>query len=90
MKTVITINEENHGQIGIAKNYVSAIDFLINDYWLTGDNEVECEKNLTDDYSVFTVLGEDWQEKVKALSIDEFNELFMWHFELTEVEVYGA
>ena len=32
---VITINEESHGYIGIAKDYYSAVSFLINNSWLT-------------------------------------------------------
>ena len=34
MKTVICIHEDNHGLIGIAKDYKSAIDFLIREEWL--------------------------------------------------------
>mgnify|MGYP006334096651 CR=1 FL=1 len=36
MQTVITIKECYHGLIGIAKDYLSAIDFLVNKNWLDG------------------------------------------------------
>ena len=42
MKTVICIHEDNHGLIGIAKDYKSAIDFLIREEWLdcNSDNDI--------------------------------------------------
>ena len=39
MKTVICIHEDNHGLIGIAKDYKSAIDFLIREEWLDCNND---------------------------------------------------
>ena len=42
MKTVICIHEDNHGLIGVAKDYKSAIDFLIREEWLdcNSDNDI--------------------------------------------------
>ena len=40
MQIIITIQEDNHGLIGIAKNYFSAIDFLIDEDWLDGNFEL--------------------------------------------------
>ena len=39
MKKVICIHEDNHGLIGIAKDYKSAIDFLVREEWLTDEIE---------------------------------------------------
>ena len=42
MKTVICIHEDNHDLIEIAKDYKSAIDFLIREEWLdyNSDNDI--------------------------------------------------
>lgn len=68
---VVTSDDYNfHGLIGIAKNYKSAINCLLN--W-TG-NELRCYNNL-DDGSYF-YLNEEDIKKIYNLDIDEFNEIF--------------
>ena len=37
---VVTVTEDNHGQIGIASNYQNAIHFLVNENWLDELTEV--------------------------------------------------
>lgn len=37
MSKVYCIYEDNHGMIGVAKDFVSAIDGLIKENWLDGD-----------------------------------------------------
>ena len=39
-ETVILIIEENHGIIGIAKSFSSAIDFLYDNDWMTPETEL--------------------------------------------------
>lgn len=51
--TVITINEECHGFIGIAKDMRSAFDFLLSDKWITEKTDFPIE---ADDDSDFVTL----------------------------------
>ena len=37
---VVTIEEDNHGQIGIAMTYADAVHFLVNEGWLHESTEV--------------------------------------------------
>ena len=37
---VITVEEENHGMIGIAKSYADAVHMLVNQDWLSELTEV--------------------------------------------------
>lgn len=84
---VITINEENHGYIGIAKDYYSAISFLINDYWLTADYEIYNE-DRGNWVRICECLGEDWVDKILSWDIENFNEVFgIGYINLTEEEV---
>lgn len=38
--TVITMNEENHGFLGVAKDYKAAIKYLYQTNWLNKDTEI--------------------------------------------------
>ena len=85
MQTVIVIKEENHGVIGIAKDYKNAIYFLIDNDWLTAESDIFyndswCPINL--------VFGEHWQDKILALDFDEFCELFDGCIYLEEEEIF--
>ena len=71
--TVIIINEECHGFIGIAKDMRSAFDFLLSDKWITEKTDFPIE---ADDDSDFVTL-EDLRKRF------EFDNLldtlvFMW------------
>ena len=86
--TVIAINEDSHGYIGVAKDYSAAIDFLINENWLD-----ECV-NVFDEakqewLSVEDVFGPDWRTTVRGWNLEQFN-LNIDQFLLVPVEVYGA
>lgn len=80
--TVIHIYEDNHGLIGVAKDYKSAIDFLIEKDWIDEDTEIE------EDWTVEMAFGKDWKNKIKDFSIKKFNLKFQYSFELEEVDVY--
>ena len=85
--TVIVICEECHGDIGIAKDFEHAIDFLIHKDWLN---------NFTDIYkdgewrAVKDIFGSGWERIIKNMNIDSFNESFEDRFLLGEVKVYGT
>lgn len=85
---VISINEENHGYIGVAKDCKSAIDFLIKNDWLESFSEVYSEDRGY--IEVKDAFGENWVEVVMNMNIDDFNYNFEGLFELDEREVYGT
>ena len=87
-ETVILIIEENHGIIGIAKSFNSAIDFLYDNNWMTPETEL---------YNPFDDTAEsDWvcfekynltKEDLKKCGLEIFNDLFDSVFYLDEWEV---
>ena len=88
MQTVILIEEDNHGNIGIAKDYLSAIDFLIND-WLDSKFEVYCGV-FDETKSIKKDLGENWKNVIKSWDCEKFNQYFEGCFCLYIEEVYGT
>jgi hypothetical protein len=88
MRYVYLIEEDNHGMIGVAKNYSSAIDFLVDSDWLDGTCEL-----YEGDGTYKTIegdLGKEWKEKILAWDIEIFNKYFDGCFYLTIEEVYGT
>ena len=81
---VYVIHEDNHGVIGVADSYESAIQFLIDDEWLTEDFEIW---NAEKDYSrpLYT-LGIKLEE-IKAWSISKFNDFFNGDFYIGETNL---
>ena len=74
--TVISMWEENHGFLGIAKDYLSALDFLIEDHWLDENTQLPIKSGWP---TVKEYLGENWKETLETWSMCEFNDLFdMW------------
>jgi hypothetical protein len=84
---VITVEEENHGMIGIAKSYADAVHMLVNQDWLSELTEVYKE-GFDDIVTVAEDLGEDWFQKMLHWSMDEFAEYFNGCFYLNSEEVY--
>lgn len=93
MQTVVLIKEENHGMIGVAKNYSSAINFLVNEGWLDESFEVWVDNEDYEDYvtqSIKDKLGENWKEIISTWNIEQFDNFFDGIFYLNIEEVYGA
>lgn len=86
MNTVIIIREECHGVIGVARDYESAIAFLVNECWLPCP---VCDRH-EEWKDIQEILGEDWVDRLLAWDIDNFNEFFEASFYLSEEEVYKA
>ena len=89
MQMVYLIEEDNHGQIGIAKDYPSAIDFLVNSDWLDENFEIYNDgfchcKSIKDD------LGEKWKEKILSWDTETFNNYFEGCLYLTIEGIYGT
>lgn len=91
MKEVYLIEEENHGIIGVAKDYPSVIDFLIDSNWLDENFEVWVNDGEYLTQTIKEQLGEDWVAIMKNdWSIEQFSNYFDGCFYLTTEEVYGT
>lgn len=86
MEKVICIEVEPHGTMGLAKNYNHAIRWLIKNNYLNSFSFFwqEQEQDLK---TLPQMLGENWQEEILKLSIEEFNDLFYNNYYLLEREV---
>lgn len=84
---VVTIEEDNHGQIGIASNYQNAIHFLVNENWLDELTEVY-DSGFQDTKLLLDLLGEEWLTTILNWTLEKFNEFFDCCFYLNEVTVY--
>lgn len=88
--TVIVMNEENHGFLGIAKDYKAALKYLCQTNWLNKDTEI----NQYDDKKgwkyipISKILGENVIETLSLWTITEFNDFFDGMFTLWEEEVW--
>ena len=84
MKAIV-ISEENHGFIGLATDYLWAIDFLIKEDWLDGDTDI-----YYDHWFLLKEIFPNWQEEIKSWNIKKFNDFFDGYFYLEPMEVYGS
>ena len=81
MEHVIAVYEENHGLLGIAKDYKHAVDFLIEEDFLDLDLEID-ESGTTLSEQGIT------EEKIKKMSLIEFNQLYDGHLYLVIEKVH--
>lgn len=91
---VFIIYEENHGLIGVCANRMSCvIDYLLLTDWLSPDLVISYEeKENKIEYFTLGVLqmqNPNWEEYLKGLSFDDFNEMFEGTFYLEESEVFS-
>ena len=90
MQMVYLIEEENHGMISVAKDYPSAVQFLIDSDWLSENYEVWVDN---EDYLTQTIkekLGENWSEVILTWDTEQFNNFFDGSFYLVIEAVYGT
>ena len=69
---IIIIHKDNHGVLGVAKDYDSAINFLIESQWLTTDVAV---LNSIRELVPLKELGLDI-ETIRSWGIEAFNNFF--------------
>ena len=87
--TIIMIDEESHGTIGITKDFERARNFLLEKGWI--DNTYEIYDDEIDDWRrLDDIFGEEWETKVRSMDREEFETTFMGSFCLCEVGVYGT
>lgn len=88
MKRMYCVYEDNHGMIGVAKDYSSAIDGLIEEDWLDGNTEL-----VDEDGNFFTVegkIGKEWLDKIKKWDITTFNIFFEGYFWIDTMGIWGS
>jgi hypothetical protein len=89
MKKVYCVYEDNHGMVGIAKDYSSAIDGLVKEKWLDGDTEMLDDNNNPS--TVKKIFGEEnWIDLIKHWDEDTFNIFFDGIFYIDTMEIWGS
>ena len=84
-ESVIVINEECHGFIGVARDVPSVIDFLYQKKWLNEYTEVPFANKRS---SVRSAYGENWREYLERRTLDELQNIFDGCFYLHEEKVW--
>lgn len=84
--TVIMVSEDNHGTIGIAKDYACAIAFLVRDGWIWKGLEIVKEDDTIT--TIYEDLGEDYISILLDWDIDTFERYFEGIFYLIVEEIY--
>ena len=88
---VIFINEESGGILSVTDTVTHAVDYLINNDWLSENTELLIFIQETGEWKEITVkekLGENWEAILRNASIDEFNNYIEGVFFLSEERVY--
>lgn len=88
---VIFINEESGGILSVTDTVTHAIDYLINNDWLSENTELLIFIQETEEWKEITIkekLGENWEAILRNASIDEFNNYIEGVFFLSEERVY--
>ena len=84
--TVVVIDEENHGFLGVAKDYDSAIDFLVKNNWLDQSTMI-WDEYKEEWVSLEKSFGSNWISIISKWSIDAFNDNLS-QFQLFLTDVY--
>ena len=89
METVVLIYEDNHGVIGVAEDYESALKFLLDDHWINDSTEIYLgfDGHTYRWKTILEDLGEDWRDKMMEWDISKFNDYFGGFFDLSIEEV---
>lgn len=91
MKTVIRIEEENHGFIGLVKDETDIIPFLIDKEWLSKTHTISVldrEKEWRR-IPLTSLFGEDWDEILSNMPLAALSRIFDGGFYFSIEEVYG-
>ena len=85
--TVIIINEDSHGVLGVAKDYSSAVRWLIKQQWI-GDLIVCWDDSANKWRPIEEALGKNWKEIIiDSWDTKKFNNFFEGFFYLETAEV---
>jgi hypothetical protein len=83
IEKVIIIHEENHGVIGVAVDYKSAIRWLIQTDWINAGTDFRVDKKWQ---TVEQLFGERWRERL----VEQDEEFFEGSFYFDERDLIGA
>ena len=86
--TCIIIREDNHGIIGVAANYKSAIKFLVEEDWLSDYTDIYLDEK--DELVHLFEWRADWKEYLLSHDMNEFNVLFDGLFYLEDYDIFNA
>ena len=86
--TCIVINECNHGILGVAANYKSAIKLLIAEDWLSDYTDIYSDEK--DEWFKLIDWRPDWKEYLLSRDMDDFNVLFEEVFYLEDYDIFNA
>lgn len=82
----ILISEENHGSIGVAADYKSAIKWLIKEKWLNDITDLYVDG----EWVTMTEWVSNWKNYLLTLEPDEIKECLDGMFYFKELEFYNA
>lgn len=85
---VVKISEDNHGFLGVAKDYKSAIQFLIEEDWINEATEIYVD--VEGGWIRLDEYFDDWEFEIKNMSRESFDDLFYENFSLEDIDVYGS
>ena len=88
MSKVYCVYEDNHGMIGLATDYSSTIDGLINEDWLDGNTEMLDDNDNPS--TVKEILGKEWIDLIKHWDKNTFNIFFEGIFYINIMEIWGS
>ena len=81
--------EECHGALIVADSVASAIDFFIADNWITDGTEIHIDNDGCGDWvELGDHFGDEWENTIRALSMNEFNVMFSEQFYIRKDELY--
>lgn len=87
MKTVIRIEEENHGFIGIVEDDTDIISFLVNKDWISETSTIQVLDSQKKWCSIplKNLFGEEWYEALSVMPVSVlstfFDGAFYFHYE---------
>lgn len=88
MEKVYCVYEDNHGMIGVAKDYLSVIDGLIKEKWLTESTELLDDNGCAS--TVKEILGEEWAGLIEQWGVTHFNIFFDGCLWISTMEIWGS
>ena len=83
IEKVTIISEENHGVIGVAVDYKSAIRWLIQTDWINAGTDFRVDNKWQ---TVEQLFGEHWHERL----VEQDEEFFEGSFYFYEEDLIGA
>ena len=93
MSVILIKSLGNDTPIQIAKDYKSAVDYLLNNNWISDATEVAVTTHNGDFLywgELKDVFGEGWFDMMRDnWDIDNFNDYWAGHVTLKEVNLYG-